>query len=766
MKRLPSFLAVVAAVLAPASVEAQARDWNAYRDSLRGLADVPALVRLQGRLPMPGMATTPEALLERGFIGLRIWELTHETTDAERAEAVFERGVERFADVAWLHYGLALAYAAHDRSQRDSPEGITVGASIAEILSRDPASRARKAAREAIVRDPSIAGAAVLIAELAVRDGRDREALRDARGALHAVRDAGHGSAEVNRALADVETALGNYGEATTALESVGAGDASGLHARAISLLLQPGRSEEGAAAYFAALDSIDEQTADRLFRDVVVIAAPNELADWQAADNTFTRQLWIERFWSRRAAESGVPESERLAAHYQRLALARRDYLRNSSRGVDGSGVLLSRSWVDNSPFDDRGIVLLKRGLPHSVVRTRSDGVLSNETWVYPGLEGGNQMFHFVALRGSRDFNLVSDLLQALDPVLDPIGDKSRFDRAVITLIADRGAFEPRYQTLAARLPSELATLRDANVLDATGVRNMVRTMVSGVDADYRREARVSLSGDSYTARFDRALPFHYDLFTFRAPFGRTDLTAAFAAPAEGVAALEVDDRFVYPMSVSVILMDTLTDEVMRTDTVLRIRPERIIGPGDFVRGYVTMPVVPSEHTVYRMVVRNTPIDAGAVYAGDIALRDYTGLGIQISDLVLASPAGNGGWTRGDVALDVTLPRRFTPDNPFTLYYEIYNLEADDPYSTHLRVESDGGGGIFGGIKRLFGFGGPRVDLRFDDRATLADDGAIREIRDLGTDLPPGRYRMTVTIVNQRTYEEASSQTILDVVG
>jgi hypothetical protein len=176
-------------------------------------------------------------------------------------------------------------------------------------------------------------------------------------------------------------------------------------------------------------------------------------------------------------------------------------------------------------------------------------------------------------------------------------------------------------------------------------------------------------------------------------------------------------------------------------------------------------MPVVPSEHTVYRMVVRNTPIDAGSVHAGDITLRDYTGLQLQISDLVLATPDGNGHWRRGSVALDVTLPRRFEPDNPFTLYYEIYNLEPDDAYSTHLRVEPEGGGGILGGIRRLFG-GGTRVDLRFDDRATLADDGAVREIRDLGSELPPGRYRMTVTIVNERTGEEAESTTTFEVVG
>lgn len=765
MTRSPLLVVALAMAVAPRNAVAQARDWTAYRDSLRSVTDVPALQRLQGRLPMPGVATTPDPVLERGLITLRVWEITQDRVDADLARDVFEAGVDRFGGIAWMHYGLALAQAARHRSSQDSPGGITIGSSVAEILRKDPATRARRAAEEAIEIDPSLTGAAVLIADLAVADGRDRDALLDARTALESVRAAGHGTPEISRALADVQTALGNYGEAALAVESIGGSVASSLRSRAIALLLQPGHETEGARAYFSAVDSLDEPAADRFFDDVEPIANPAEIADWDAADGVTTRRMWIERFWSRRAAESGTTESQRLAAHYQRLALARRDYLRNSRRGVNGPGVLLSESRVENSPFDDRGLVLLKLGLPLTVVRSRGDGLLLNETWVYPGPEGGNQLFHFVALRGSRDFSLVRDLLEAMDPTLDPIGNKSRFDRAVIALISDRAPFEPRYQAIAAQLPVELATLRNARIADGGGVRSMLRTMVSDVDADYRREARNSLSGDTFVAGFERPLPFHYDLFTFRAPYGRTDLTAAFAARAADLAAIEEGDHVLYPIGISVILMDTLTDEVTRKDTTIEIRPDHTLGPDEFVRAYATLPVVPSEHTVYRVVARSTPIGAGTLEAGATRLKDYTGSGLQISDLVLATPDSRGGWSRGDLTLDVTLPRQFQPDHPFTLFYEVYNLKADDPYRTHLRVESASRGGLFGGIKRLLGFDGPGIELRFENRARLAADESTRELRDLGSDLPPGRYRMTITVTNDRTGEQASSETVFEVV-
>ena len=92
-------------------------------------------------------------------------------------------------------------------------------------------------------------------------------------------------------------------------------------------------------------------------------------------------------------------------------------------------------------------------------------------------------------------------------------------------------------------------------------------------MDADYRQDARRALSSDVYHVQFDRGIDFHYDLFAFRTPFGRTDLTAAFAVRSSDLASIDAGDgRVTYPVLLSVVLIDTLSGEVTRRDTLQRI--------------------------------------------------------------------------------------------------------------------------------------------------------------------------------------------------
>ncbi|MGD8277697.1 MAG: hypothetical protein PVH00_06710, partial [Gemmatimonadota bacterium] len=496
---------------------------------------------------------------------------------------------------------------------------------------------------------------------------------------------------------------------------------------------------------------------ADRLYRDVEPIVQPNEAADWSVADLE-GRRHWLRRFWTRRAAEGGVLVSERLAEHYGRLAIARREYLRNSRRGAAGAGVLVGDLAADSSPFDDRGLILLRRGLPQQVVTTARDGVLPNETWIYtePG-SAETRVFHFAALRGTRDYSLISDLLQAVDPTiaqgdLPLAGELGRHDNAVLQLLEDRAPYIPGYQAAVGRIRQRLT---EGYSIQGTEIRSMLEQ----VDADYRQRARRAMDTDVLFARFDRAVDFQYDLFAFRTPFGRTDLTAGFAVRAGDLASEELSGgRVDYPMLVSVILIDTLSDVVTRRDSLVRVEMPARLGPGDFVRTHVEVPVVPSEHTVYRVAVRSPAIGAGSVESGGAVLRDLSGTELEVSDLVLAEPDSAGDWTRGATRLALTLPRRYPPGRPFTLFYEVYNLATAARYRTHVRVESAGGGGLFGGIKRLFGGGGPKIDVRYEDIADPDADGVIQEVRRVDTGLPPGRYRMRVTVENVATGERAES--------
>ncbi|MCI0433825.1 MAG: hypothetical protein L0271_09245 [Gemmatimonadetes bacterium] len=750
---------VLAAILAPpAQAAAQRPGLHAFRDSLATITDVAALRRAQAALPMPGTARDPESLIRRGLIGLRVYELTQDPADSERVREVFERGAERFAGEAWLHYGLGLALARAPEVRIGSPggvlHGVTLGQSLAEILGRDPRARARNSFLRSLELDPGFGAAAVELADLAVADGRSRDDLLEARAALTTAVERGASDDAVRRALSDVESALGDPVAAEAAVSDASGADA--LLARAVSLLLQPGRADEGAAAYTEGVDQLTERAAARYYRDLEPIVLPAEEAEWRVADLT-GRQLWLRRFWSRRAAESGVTEAERLAEHYARFAFARRHYLRNSQRGVDGGGVLLAEAAPQGSPFDDRGVVLIRRGLPVRVVTTTQRGLFPNESWVYiePGA-ADNVLFHFVALRGARDFTLVSDLFQALDnPVVQQGDDRLR---AVLTLVEDRAAFEPQYQAAAVKLR---AAMQRGASLDGTEIRSIVER----AEADYRREARLALQSDVHHPRFDRPVPFHFDLFSFRTPFGRTDLTAAFAIPAETVAAMESADGYVYPLELSVILLDTLQGTVTRRDTTRAITTTRLLASGEFLRPHIIVPVVPSEHTVFRVVVRSPIVGGGSVYAGATLIRELGGPGLLVSDLVLAEPDTAGDWVRGDQRLALTLPRRFRPGRPFRLFYEVYNLVPESQYRTRVEVGPAQGRGFFGAVKSLFGFGPPTIDLSFDDRAAPGADGVVQELRDLGTDLPPGTWRMRVTVTDVASGATAVAETIFEVI-
>lgn len=747
-------------VVFPAHVCAQAREYLEFRDSLSRLTDVAALYRLQSQRPMAATTGQAGGVIERGLIGLRIYELTGDEDDASRARDVFRQASERFPDVAWTHYGLALSLANGPEIRPGGVlSGVTLGQSIAEILGRDPRSQAKRSLRRALEADPAFVPAATMLADMAVKDGRDLEALAEARAALERTRQARGGvTPEIARAVASVETARGNYAEAAHATEaavSANADDAGALLAHSVALMLQPGRERAGGSAYFRGVEHLDRESAERYYADVAGIVTTAEAADWRVA-KLDARREWIRRFWGRRAADGGVQPAERVAEHYRRLAEAQAKYLRNSRRGVDGGGMIISDETAPGNPFDDRGVVLLRRGRPTTMVRSTGRGILPNETWVYGDVDGGNLLFHFVALRGGRDHSLVSDLFQALD-----IGTALSVDdreRAVLTLIEDRAPYEPRYQATAGRLR---VLIQDGASLTDTDVRVITET----VDAEYRRGVRKTLDADTYTASFTRRLAYFYDLFTFRSPQGRTELTASFAIPGAALAAVEQGGGYVYPLRISVILIDTLQGSVSRTDTVLRLPSARMLQGGEYLRTHLTMPVAPSGNTVHRVVVENPLIDAGNLYGGGSRLRDYGGAGVKVSDIVLASPDSTGDWERGGARLALTLPRRFQPGRPFTLFYEVYDLAPDARYRTRLTVEPVDRGGAWSRLKGLFGMGPPSVDLRFEDDAHPDADGVVQELRKLGTDLPPGRYRMRVSVTDEGGRRTASSETLFEVI-
>jgi hypothetical protein len=106
-----------------------------------------------------------------------------------------------------------------------------------------------------------------------------------------------------------------------------------------------------------------------------------------------------------------------------------------------------------------------------------------------------------------------------------------------------------------------------------------------------------------------------------------------------------------------------------------------------------------------------------------------------MISDVVLGSAVEGGNFTRGGrrVAL---LPFAHSVDGRFRVFYEIYNLPRGTQYRTQLLVEKNGGTAQDG------------LRLEFNDESTPDNDGVVRVLRTMGTELKPGRYRLTLRVV------------------
>ena len=758
LKRTLAGLSMI--LLATTPARGQSRDAARFRDSLRTISDVTALRRLERSLELPTVAHTVGPVLERGLIAQRLWEISSDREDARRARDAFQQAVRRFPEEPWAHYGLSLTLADGPEIRLTALGGVlsdvTIFQSVSEIFGKDPRSKARSAARKALDLKPDFGDAAILLSELALADGgRSMALVREARDALLETKAAGATSPSVTTALARMETALGNYSEAARVSEAAAtAGDATALKARAQALFLQPGSETEGGQLYARALESLTAEAADAMYADVQVLLSPIDVAEWKRSTTDVQKRAWIERFWERRAADAGVTVAERLATHYRRLALASQRFVRNSARGALGAGALTTDVPAGNYPFDPRGAMLVRHGPPDAVISTKANGVLPNETWIYslPDSEG-NQLFHFVAGRGEQDYTLVGDIMRLIDPqVLNDGFNVTTRNSALLALLQDRTAYEPKYQVAVTRITTVLRKTPNLRI-DAAEIR----TVLASSEAAYRRDARAAITTDSYRREYEGDIAFLHDVFTLRSEFSRTELTAALALPAADIEPL-AGGGGVYALNLSVILIDTLQGTVTRRDTAVEVDAGRKLAPGDYVRTHVTVPVVPSEHTIYKLVVEDRVSGRGMMDEGSRRLRDYgSSERLLISDIVLALPDSAGDWRRGAQRLALALPRSFEPARPFTVFYEVYNFAQGEAYSTRIVVTPlDGKGGIRG----LLGGKAQPIEVKFDAVAQPDADGVLQELRQVAPDLGPGRYRMTIEVTANGSRRTAVTET------
>ena len=763
---LKIFTFVMLLVLAPGVAAAQEVDVDVLRKSLAQDSSVDQLRRREAGLANASKMSV-EAMLERGLVLLRLYELRGNKDDASEARDILERAAKKAPEDERTHYAFALSNSTDLNVRIPSPGGaldaVVLGQSIAEVIKLDPASKAKRSYRKALDLNPDLVGAAIGLAEISMH-ARDKDDMLAAAVALRRMVDEKIGGAEAATMLSRVEAALGNLNAAADAASratGMEANSSAALRAQAAALLRQSGRHEAGARAYFAGVEQLDAAAADEYFQDILPIATDGERAQWSRADID-ERKAILTRFWNVRAAGGGVTVAERLAEHYKRLALAHERYRRTSMRGAAPGAALVRRKYSDDMlPFDDRGLILVRHGEPQEIIRTIDGDVRPNETWVYTkGTR--NVLYNFVVMRESPDFRLVDDLLLAVDASSSPTAAGS--SDATAKLMRDRQKYEPRYAAIAERYEAA-SRINQSNGASQTSMGS-VGTSRERLTADMREAALEALETDTHQPNFTGDLPFYYDLYSFKGDSGKTEVTIGVAIPGTNISGQHAGDYFIYQLQASLILIDTATSNIVRKDTVYSLRSPRVLSAGEYLRLHMKLDAPYSPNSTHRVVLRDmvTP-GVGQMYGGPSELRGFAGSSLAISDIVLAEP-GVGSWERGEAKLRLVPPRQFEEKRPLRVFYEVYNLPANTEYRTEITlapVETSIG---LGRLKKLFGGDDGKVQLRFDGTVPEGTKGTVQEVREVTPAVKPGKYKLVVRVTNLADQQTVRSETSFIVSG
>lgn len=547
-------------------------------------------------------------------------------------------------------------------------------------------------------------------------------------------------------ALSEAEFGLGDpvpaMTAATRALE-LGADSSLALRARAAARMRMPGGEFEGATLYLQALDRMTRYARPRFMADVMPLLTQVELDWWRSADLE-TLRPWIRGYWEHRAALAGVRVEDRLAEHMRRMAMASRLYAPpGTGSGAAGYADVLLSPELNMLPFDDRGLVYVRRGPPLDEMQVPVSDMFSDLpsiTWLYGNVEGPVDVFHFARGGwGGSGYRLVTA------PPCDPTYQSGR--TGSLSAVSDGWVVDAAAVTAEATPPAVSCFGGDWRTLQANARMNAL---------EMRRQTMRALSAESPREPFLRPLPAFFDHYMFRGPDNTTQVVTPVVVP--------VADNATQPIELLVTFVNQGGGVVRReaTSSTAQAQVQRSIesdGEGWGV-AYAQTTVAPWADAAYRVVVRDpTDPTRGGMWGGTVAVRSFAGYGVKMSDLVVAA-AGPSTWVRDGTRLFLLPRRAFEPGGDALVFYEIYDLEPGATYTTELTLRPEDEN-LRQRLWRSIA-GSPEVRIRFESQVPENAGSTLQELRTVGLPDPEGRYTLTVRISGPRGQVAESTREVI----
>ncbi|HUF13315.1 MAG TPA: hypothetical protein VMN78_09460 [Longimicrobiales bacterium] len=295
----------------------------AFFEMLRSIDSMPVLDSLD--------RAVADQVLRRAMVAERRHELSAELADAQAAFDLYYGAASSDTTSAWAFFGIGRVVADRPAVLFEKPgllDELLPPRRIAGVLGLEPQSRAQQALLRALVLDPTIEEAALMIADMAVV-AMDPMELEIAARALTFVTERADAAPEVWLALSRVRGLMADVDAANAAALTAMRGGADlslSLVSAAAALLTQTVTEERGARAYLEGTRLLSDEGAARYFRDVEQILGMDAHRAWRGM-GLEERGAWLRRYWDVRAGLAGISVARSLGEHYRRLAHAERMY-------------------------------------------------------------------------------------------------------------------------------------------------------------------------------------------------------------------------------------------------------------------------------------------------------------------------------------------------------------------------------------------------------------------------------------------------------
>lgn len=526
------------------------------------------------------------------------------------------------------------------------------------------------ALREALHRDSGFAPAATLLASPGLR----RLARVDDAADAALLQRASAGTADPGLLLAlanrDIEWQRPDSALvlADRALDA-GADTALALMARARALL-QAGRLADGEEAWLEGLGAARSDSAAATYRrDLGWLLTDVEAASLDSVMglDSVSRSRWGGAFWARRAAADFRTPAERLAEHEARIRFALGAFALTQGRR-DYNSAMPFRSEQDL--VDDRGVIYVRHGPPARILESGRTG-LENcpvSSWLYDDGPDHGLVVHFRPF-----FSLL-------------ISDK-RFCSARDYKIVPGDVWIDANAALLARYDSAYAEwLGESRPRERERLQRAVRQK----DLD---RIDLAVSTDADPRHFDR------DLQAVTRAYGLADpgrILVAFALPPGGLGQVHAGTSDAFPLRLRLAAVPGGAAPAT-LDTTLLYDASRRVRPGQWLVGYVALPVPPGRYEL-RLLATGTAPDAGSfTLQPGVDVPHSSTEGPTVSALLLGSAASELRWPTASGPFPLSPLNTYPSGGTVEIYLEARGLapEADVELTLALTPEAEPGKGI-----------------------------------------------------------------------